>query len=717
MAWLQSIDTALFRFVNHTLANPVCDWLMPLLSGGNWFVLALFPFAAFVVWKWRARGALCVLFAALAVALGDGLVINTLKHALDRPRPFLILADAHVLIGKGGSGSLPSAHAANCFAAAMVAFIYFRRSWRFMFPFATAVAFSRVYNGVHYPADVLVGAILGAGYAAGGVWSANLLWQSFGKKWFPLWWRKLSSLLVPEQQAAPLSAGSHLKSDDHWLRLGYVLIAVLFFARIAYLASGKIELSADEAYQWQWSKHLALSYYSKPPLIAFTQFFGTSVFGDTAFGVRWLSPVLAALGSLLVLRFLAREASARAGFWIVLTLTATPMMAAGATLMTIDALSVLFWTAAMLTGWRAIQQDSTRHWLWTGLWLGLGFLAKYTALFQLVSWAVFLLIWPTARVQLRRPGPWLALLVIAVCSLPVLIWNAQHGWITLTHLESRAGLEAVWKPTANFLIDFTMQELALLNPIFFIALLWAGFATWKRRKECPLALYLLCMGAPLFLGYWLYTLRARVQPNWIAPAVLPLFAVMALHWESRWRDGVRAVGRWLAVGLGLGLTVVIVLHDTHLVTKLTGKNLLPDKDPLTRVRGWRATAEVVAEQRAKLLAEGKPVFLIGSHYGVTSLISFYLPEAKAGEPREPLAYYQSSEHPENQYFFWPGYRESRQGQNAIYIQEIKSNTKLEPPPTRLAVEFSTVADLGKFEVLERGRVIRHIRLIACRDLR
>ena len=179
--------------------------------------------------------------------------------------------------------------------------------------------------------------------------------------------------------------------------LGYVLIAVLFFARIAYLASGKIELSADEAYQWQWSKHLALSYYSKPPLIAFTQFFGTSVFGDTAFGVRWLSPVLAALGSLLVLRFLAREASARAGFWIVLTLTATPMMAAGATLMTIDALSVLFWTAAMLTGWRAIQQDSTRHWLWTGLWLGLGFLAKYTALFQLVSWAVFLLIWPTAR--------------------------------------------------------------------------------------------------------------------------------------------------------------------------------------------------------------------------------------------------------------------------------------------------------------------------------
>ncbi|MBI5772620.1 MAG: glycosyltransferase family 39 protein, partial [Verrucomicrobia bacterium] len=349
--------------------------------------------------------------------------------------------------------------------------------------------------------------------------------------------------------------------------------------------------------------------------------------------------------------------------------------------------------------------------------LGLGFLAKYTALFQLVSWAMFLLLWPSARAQLRRPGPWLALLVTAVCTLPVLIWNSQNGWITLTHLGSRAGLEAAWKPTANFLVDFTVQELALLNPIFFIALLWAGFATWKRRKENPLAVYLLCMGAPLFLGYWLYTLRARVQPNWIAPAVLPLFCLMALHWEARWRDGLRAVGRWLAVGLGLGLTVVIFLHDTNLVAKVAGKPLPPQNDPLTRVRGWRATAEVVAEQRAKLLVEGKPVFLIGTHYGITSLISFYLPEARTGVPREPLAYYQSSDTPENQYFFWPGYRGTRKGQNAIYVQEIKSTSALEPPPARLVAEFASVTDLGRFEVRLRGNIIRHVRLIACRDLR
>ncbi len=127
-------------------------------------------------------------------------------------------------------------------------------------------------------------------------------------------------------------------------------------ARLAYIAGGSIQLSQDEAYQWLWSKHLALSYYSKPPLIAYTQFLGTSLWGDTAFGVRFFSPVIAAILSLIVLRFFAREVNARAGFFLVLIVTATPLLSAGAVLMTVDPLSVLFWTAAMLAGWRAVQE-------------------------------------------------------------------------------------------------------------------------------------------------------------------------------------------------------------------------------------------------------------------------------------------------------------------------------------------------------------------------
>ena len=63
---------------------------------------------------------------------------------------------------------------------------------------------------------------------------------------------------------------------------------------------------------------------------------------------------------------------------------------------------------------------------------------------------------------------------------------------------------------------------------------------------------------------------------------------------------------------------------------MLGQPLPPDKDPLRRVRAWQATAEVVEAARARLLAEGKPVFIVVHHYGITGLLSFYLPEARPG---------------------------------------------------------------------------------------
>src|SRR5437588_3296539 len=122
--------------------------------------------------------------------------------------------------------------------------------------------------------------------------------------------------------------------DRKWLRSGYIFIAVFFLLRLAYLAAGRIELSEDEAYQWLWSKHLALSYYSKPPLIAYLQFLGTSIWGDTEFGIRFFSPVLATLLSIGLLRFFAALGYARAGFWLIVILAATPMMTLGSTLLT-----------------------------------------------------------------------------------------------------------------------------------------------------------------------------------------------------------------------------------------------------------------------------------------------------------------------------------------------------------------------------------------------
>ena len=92
---------------------------------------------------------------------------------------------------------------------------------------------------------------------------------------------------------------------------------------------GGIELTEDEAYQWLWSKHPALSYYSKPPMIAYAQWLGTHLWGDNEFGVRFFSPVIAAMMSLLVLRFMAREAGARVAFLLFLVIDGHAAAGAG----------------------------------------------------------------------------------------------------------------------------------------------------------------------------------------------------------------------------------------------------------------------------------------------------------------------------------------------------------------------------------------------------
>jgi membrane-associated phospholipid phosphatase len=198
MSWLQSLDVSLFRFVNHTLSNPWFDAVMPWLSGNALFVPLVLLAVAVVVWRGRGRGVLFLLLLAVAVGVTDGLVCNTLKHAFGRVRPCAALEGVHLLVGCSGSGSLPSSHAGNWFAGAMVAFLFHRRSWRVMLPLAMIISFSRVYNGVHYPSDVTVGGILGAGTGFAVVFGFNATWNWAGRKWFPRWYEQLPSL-IPRQ--------------------------------------------------------------------------------------------------------------------------------------------------------------------------------------------------------------------------------------------------------------------------------------------------------------------------------------------------------------------------------------------------------------------------------------------------------------------------------------------------------------------------------------
>lgn len=753
MHWLLAFDTALFHFINGTLGNPFFDWLMPILSGRGvpWLIAAVIAVPVIVL-VGSVRLRIYAVLSVLTVAIGDPFIVGAIREAIGRHRPCLDVPDVVERLGCTGTGSMPSAHAANCFALAMLAFLYYRRSAWFLFPLAAAVAFSRVYCGVHYPSDVFVGAILGAGYAIVFAVLAQMLWNFAGKKLFPEWHARLPNLLNPERGMRNAeSANSPLRTPNSelaWLRLGYLVIVGALIGRWIYIGSGVIGLTGDEAYTWLWSKHLAWSYYSKPPGIAIIQWAGTSLFGDTDFGVRFFSPVFAAILSLLVLRFMAREVGARAAFCLLLITFATPLLVAGSILMTIDPPLVLCWMWAVIAGWRAVQPDGKiRDWLVAGLALGLGFLCKYTAMLQIICWAIFFILRPSARVHLKKIGPWLALLVFGICTLPVVIWNAQRGWITVRHVAGDAGMysppgehltlaDHVLK-SLNYFLQFTGGEFGLLNPIFFIGSICAMITAWKRRAEKPLWFFFFCMGAPLFLGHWLFSFHSMVQLNWIAAAVPPMFCLMTMVWAER----KECVKPWLVASLVLGIAASAFMYDPDLLGRLAGNKLPGDVDPSHShfMRGGRELARLVENERARF---DPGAFIIADHYSTTGICSFYSAAARAAlNSGQPLVYCLSSgTNIINQFPYWKeyDYPALRRGQNALFVlhldpyklesgwlwkwlcrQPIKYR-EIPAPPTayRIDAEFESVTNLGVFDIrLKDGRIFQRVELLGCYHLK
>src|SRR5215475_10057088 len=142
----------------------------------------------------------------------------------------------------------------------------------------------------------------------------------------------------------------------------WLFVAALTAVRLSLVAT--TDLSFDEAHYWMWSERLAPAYFSKGPGIAFAIRASTAVFGANEFGVRFFSPLLAAGTSLLLFYFARHLFGATAALWAVIALNVTPIFNVGAVVMTIDALSVFFWMAAMFTFWLAVEKSPSFSWYW-----------------------------------------------------------------------------------------------------------------------------------------------------------------------------------------------------------------------------------------------------------------------------------------------------------------------------------------------------------------
>jgi len=162
-----NIDSALFLFINFDLSSPITDFIMPIITSDTLLRIIYVVIIAGLLWRGDRRLRWLVLFSALTLLLTDQISSNLLKSIITRPRPCHVMDQVHLLVNCGAGFSMPSSHAANLFGQAALFYFHVRRLRWFMVGLALLVAISRVFVGVHYPGDVIVGGLLGCliGYA------------------------------------------------------------------------------------------------------------------------------------------------------------------------------------------------------------------------------------------------------------------------------------------------------------------------------------------------------------------------------------------------------------------------------------------------------------------------------------------------------------------------------------------------------------------------
>lgn len=474
------------------------------------------------------------------------------------------------------------------------------------------------------------------------------------------------------------------------------LIGALTLLRI--LLAAVLPLTPQEAYYWLWSRHLAWSYFDHPPLASYSIALSTAVFGTTTFGIK-IAAVAWSVGLNIVWARLLADmgSSARTVWWTLLSLNLVGIIAAYGVVIAPDSPLLFAWGATLWAVWRAAQTGAGRWWYVAGLFLGLGLLAKYSAILLVPVVVLFLLASPRQRAWLARPEPYLGALLAAILFAPVIVWNAQHDWASFAfQTTQRAAGMGRWRP--QFFLQMLATQFAVVTPY----LLAIGLAAWivgLRRWRTVLVddrrlLLLVAASVPLVV-FSLASLRSMVKPNWLAPAYAPLI-VLAV--EARLTG---AVPRAFRIGL---LTSAVLLLAAVVTMSWPGVRL----GEANTWSGWPEAARRIDEIQRELSARGERSFVFSTNYKNSALLAFH----RTGHART----YAQDIYGERalQFDFWPP---ERSLVGAIGILAIDDRRDQAAVPPALANYFESVTRIGRVEAGGVGGAARRIDLYECRGYR
>ena len=168
---MQNINVELFQFFNHSLENPFFNAFMPFIThfGGFIWLVVIMLLVIGYAWIKNKQSLRKIAILTLIALLFSDLIVFCIKHLINAPRPFISLSNVNLLIAENDPYSFPSGHVTSTFSVVTFFILNMKELAKkhymladiALIIFAIVIMFSRVYVGVHYPGDVLAGAIIG----------------------------------------------------------------------------------------------------------------------------------------------------------------------------------------------------------------------------------------------------------------------------------------------------------------------------------------------------------------------------------------------------------------------------------------------------------------------------------------------------------------------------------------------------------------------------
>lgn len=504
-----------------------------------------------------------------------------------------------------------------------------------------------------------------------------------------------------------------------WQRLFIILFVLTALVRGLFLFLSPFTLSPDEAYYWDWSRHLDWGYYSKPPAVAWIMALASWLFGNTATGIR-LPALFLSLGTMLFVYLSAKRMfNAQAGFLAALFMALTPASAVSAFIMTIDAPLLFFWSMSVYFLWRAVEpadksDGSTDRgvatwWVAAGLAAGAGLLSKQTMAAFWAGTFLFLLTVPHGRRLLRTRWPWISFLISISALTPVIWWNSQHGWITIQHTAHHfEKKDFSMLDSARTFFDFTGSQAVVYSPLTWILLICAGLLSCRviikyilpegseryfmtengcrcrkrgtgtavscfgsflkadlparMMREWMALVFLLSTGFIMLIPIAGLSLRQGINANWPAPFYITML-IFTAGWLSGgfacFRDLKQPRKKYIKAALICGAFFTFALYLAVILlpfTPISGTKY----DPLARITGWDHLGMEVEEIYASISSQGK-TFIVTKRRQTASALAFYMPS-------HPVVYRWNGMRRDisTQYEVWDGPGD-RKGENALIV--------------------------------------------------